>query len=229
MNPKNKCKDADSKLKKNREQKKRSMQKAREKLKADEILLEAAKAKERQRWHERKNKGFVKVVKELSDREQRRVRKKWRESSRKYRQQKSRDTETQLNTPPDSPPDRMQINPQNDMLIIPSTSRVESGRKVARENREKLLLNLKNVEITCKKFEKKAEKYRRKYHRLLKKFKKKTLQRMPHQGKKWHPFFKVKMKGFRGNSLLTLNFCRNKLSTPSVSKLCELHDELDSY
>lgn len=70
------------------------MQKAREKLKADEILLEAAKQKERQRWHERKNKGFVKTVKELSDREQRRVRKKWRESSREYRQQKSRDTET---------------------------------------------------------------------------------------------------------------------------------------
>lgn len=141
------------------------MQKAREKLKADEILLEAAKAKERQRWHRRKNKGFVKTVKELSNREQRRVRKKWRESSRKNRKQKSRDAETQLNTPPD----RMQINPQNDMLIIPSTSRVESGRKVARKNREKLRLNLKNVEIWCRKFENKAEKYRKKYHRLLKK------------------------------------------------------------
>lgn len=123
----------------------------------------------------------------------------------------------------------MQINPQNDMLIIPSTSRVESGRKVARKNREKLRLNLKNVEITCKKFENKAEKYRKKYHRLLKKIQEENPPEDATPREKMAPILQSKNEGVRGNSLLTLTFCRNKLSTPSVSKLCELHDELDSY
>lgn len=87
----------------------------------------------------------------------------------------------------------MQINPQNDMLIIPSTSRVESGRKVARKNREKLRLNLKNVEIRCKKFENKAEKYRKTYHRLLKKIQEENRPEDATPRKKWHPFFKVKI------------------------------------
>lgn len=164
------------------------MQKARDKLKADEILLEAAKAKERQRSTKEKIKVLWKLWRSW-DREQRRFRKKWRESSKKYRQQKSRDTETQLNTPPD----RMQINPQNDMLIIPSTSRVESGRKVARNNLEKLRLNLKNVEIRCKKFESKAEKYGKKYHWLLKKIQEENPPEDATPRKKWHPFFKVKI------------------------------------
>lgn len=43
---------------------------------------------------------------------------------------KRRDAEMQLNTPPD----RMQINPKNYKLIITSTSRVESGGKVAEKN-----------------------------------------------------------------------------------------------
>lgn len=166
MNPKRSSKDSDAKAKKRREQKRMSMQRAREKIKNDEALLEAAKAKERERWHKRKTEGSVKSVKELSNREQRRVRKKWRESSKKYRQQKKRDAEVLLNTPPDSP-----LMQQNDMLVNPSTSRVESGRRVARKNREKLRHNLKKAEIRCKKFENKAEKYRKKYQRLLMKVK----------------------------------------------------------
>jgi hypothetical protein len=55
------------------------MQKARDRIKKDENLLEQVELKERQRWHERKKQGKISLVGDLSGREQRRVRKNWSE------------------------------------------------------------------------------------------------------------------------------------------------------
>ena len=53
---------------------------------------EAAKEKERLRWHTRREQHKVRVVADLTARERRSVRKKWRETKAEYRKKTAKDT-----------------------------------------------------------------------------------------------------------------------------------------
>ncbi|KAG8279411.1 hypothetical protein J6590_106200, partial [Homalodisca vitripennis] len=89
MAPRKKIKDKDA-IEKRREQKKLSMRRAREKIKLNHALHEEVKKTERERWHKRKESGNVVGISTLSKREQRALRRDWRQRSKKYRREKKR-------------------------------------------------------------------------------------------------------------------------------------------
>lgn len=78
-------KQSEEALRRRREQKKEYMRKARERLKADPLLHAEIKRKDRERYQEAKKQGKVKLIQELSRKEQRRTRKMWRQRAQKYR------------------------------------------------------------------------------------------------------------------------------------------------
>lgn len=140
------------------------MQKARDKIKEDQALYEQAKLKERQRWHERRSQGKVNLIDDLSERDQRRVRKKWREGYKRCVDKKNKAKAMQEFVDGNSP----QPSENEDELLnpLPSTSRRESGRKKARKNREALKKKLQSTEETLKILERKLAKYKKRNQRL---------------------------------------------------------------
>lgn len=77
------------KLDRKRDQKKNSMKRYRQRLKQDPVALEEARRKDRERKKKKKEQGSVKTIKDLTPREQRNLRKYWREHSQKYRNKKN--------------------------------------------------------------------------------------------------------------------------------------------
>lgn len=102
------------------------------------------KLKRRQNYKKLKEDGKIKLIKDFSSREQRKIRKEWRTRSSKYRRNK-KDNENmeefiESNTPPQSP-EAMEVH----NAMQPSTSRQkESGRKISRQNRDRKTKKLKN-------------------------------------------------------------------------------------
>ncbi|KAJ8890438.1 hypothetical protein PR048_009947 [Dryococelus australis] len=123
------------------------MQRTREKLKFNPTLYEEAKRKERHQWHDRQKTGKVKTVKDLRNREKRAIRKDWRGISKRYcenkKQQETAENFDNVNTPPRSPFNKEEV--LNKPLPIQSTSRVESGKKKVRRNRDKMRKELKEM------------------------------------------------------------------------------------
>lgn len=122
---------------KRRECKKLSMRRAREKLTENPDFLEEARRKDRERKkQQRKN------IDELSNRDKRQQRKKWRKYSRTYRanvkNKEHMDKVLENDTPPQSPGGLVGMSP-------PSTSRKESGKKVRRRERRKLRKELEDL------------------------------------------------------------------------------------
>lgn len=128
-------KKAKDDLERRREQKKPSMRRAREKLKANKELQEAAKKREVERWHKRKEEGKIVGISELSEREKSKKRKTWRKWAQTHANKCKNALETELfvekNTPPSSPGFA-----NGELQPVPSTSREESGKRVARRNRD---------------------------------------------------------------------------------------------
>ncbi|KAG8241924.1 hypothetical protein J6590_108299 [Homalodisca vitripennis] len=163
MAPRKKIKDKDA-IEKRREQKKLSMRRAREKIKLNHALHEEVKKTERERWHKRKESGNVVGISTLSKREQRALRRDWRQRSKKYRREKKRLEEVDhfldKNTPPNSPE-------CNDMPQAgPSTSRVSSRKKIARKNREKMKKDMEKLQEKCEVLEKRVMKYKKRIQRM---------------------------------------------------------------
>ncbi|CAF4947295.1 unnamed protein product [Pieris macdunnoughi] len=119
----------EEKKKRRREQKKLSMRRARSKL--DAVALEERRKKDRERYH-RKKEGLIKTIKDFRPRDQRQVRKIWREKA-KLRREKEKIKKTteqiiQENTPPSSP------CPSSSS----SFSRISVGKAVAARNKQKI-------------------------------------------------------------------------------------------
>lgn len=60
-----------------------------EKIKSDPILLAEYKEKERQKYLKKKEKGQRKSIQDMTPREQRKIRKKWKKYSTDYRKKKT--------------------------------------------------------------------------------------------------------------------------------------------
>ncbi|XP_047026178.1 uncharacterized protein LOC124634596 [Helicoverpa zea] len=137
-----------------REQKKLSMRRARAKL--TEAAVEEIRKQDRERYHKKKDRGDIKTIDQFTPRQQRQIRKMWREKSKKRRQllkmRKATESLIQENTPPASPSS--------------SLSRVESGRAVAARN--KRARKAENEALKKKVFQmgKVIKKYRMRIRRL---------------------------------------------------------------
>nr|CAI5869020.1 unnamed protein product [Callosobruchus analis] len=161
------------------------MLKLRGRIKSDPAKYEDSKRKEGERYNARKAAGKIKSVKDMTPREQRRMRKEWRvEFNNRYKKKKeSRQLETFLDehTPPNSPdvPDRFEEENviQDDMprktspeIIVPTRQSVSrqflTGEKLKKKNRKKLNGKIKQLESSLKKSEMRARKYKKRYYRL---------------------------------------------------------------
>ncbi|XP_054720463.1 uncharacterized protein LOC129230093 [Uloborus diversus] len=136
------------------------MRRAREKLKADPEKYEEVKRKDKER-----KKSSRKKICEMSDREKRKIRKGWRERAKKHRE-KIKEIEQALlivGTPPQSP--QHHDVPEN----TPSHSRVASGYKKRKQNRELMKIELDKLKEQNMKLKRQRDKYKQKYFRAVSK------------------------------------------------------------
>ena len=146
-----KKKASEKELTKRREMKKLSMRCAREKLRQENID-KYEEIKKQDREHKRATR---KKVAQMTDRERRQIQKEWHERARRYRQRKKEEAQqcAVFFTPPDSP--------LPDQPIVHSTSRIDSGRKTRRRNRELLNKELMTLKQENEKLRKKADRYKK--------------------------------------------------------------------
>lgn len=166
---------SESEIRKKREKCKESMRRLREQIKSDPIKYEESKKKERERYHGRKAAGKIKSIKDMNTREQRHIRKIWRQKvkARSDKNKVNQRLETFLleTTPPNSPR-RSPLMADNritprDEACRPSGSRQSlTGQKIRRKNREELKNKIDLLTKKLKKSEKRCRKYRTRYYRL---------------------------------------------------------------
>lgn len=151
------------------------MRRARERLKNDSEKYEEVKKKDRERYHKKKEAGELKSIKDLTRRDQKAMRNQWKIRSQNYRNRvKAKQQRVhefiELNTPPASPafPQLQEINitPRNEDVPLPSTSRSASGKRTSRRNRDKRLIENKQLKEKVRTLEKKLCKYKTKISRL---------------------------------------------------------------
>ncbi|CAH1110629.1 unnamed protein product [Psylliodes chrysocephalus] len=175
--PCKKGKEGDEKFKKRTEQKKLSMRRAREKLKSDPIKHEEVKKRDRERYKKKKEAGLIPRIKDLSRREVKDFRKKWRERSKQHRlakKAKEKLTKFIKDISPLPTPDHdveLQLLHHNNNVQIPSTSRIACGRKIIKKNREKWRREREKLTENLKKVTNQRNRYKSKCSRLRKKLK----------------------------------------------------------
>ncbi|XP_072399443.1 uncharacterized protein [Diabrotica undecimpunctata] len=138
-------------------------------------IIEEEKRKARERYRARKEAGKVKRIDELSEREQRNIRKCWREKSKKsYYAKKERETlSAQLNEiiPSFTPvPEEFaeDITPQQNPQ--PESSRQSlKGKQIVRRNRKRMKKEIELLKAKLERTCKKVSKYKKRYERLKKK------------------------------------------------------------
>ncbi|KAL0869426.1 hypothetical protein ABMA27_007661 [Loxostege sticticalis] len=145
-----------------REQKKIVMRRLREKIKRNPVALAEKRKKDREYYYKKKEKGLVKTIKDLPPRDQRKLRKKWREDSKKRREikkiQRSAQNLLDRETPPPSP------------ASLPSSlssSRVSSGKIIAARNRRRLANENLHLRHQLKNLERKLRMYQKRDERRL--------------------------------------------------------------
>ncbi|CAH1118147.1 unnamed protein product [Phaedon cochleariae] len=162
-------KKTDRELDKRREIKKLSMRRARERLREDPVKYAEEKKKDRER-----KKLSRRPVQDLSEREQRRIRKKWRERSKRYRDGKRNAERARVYennflesiTPPDSPQTIQQ--PQQPLVEANghrNTTPRERGKKIARKNRDRMRNEIENLNKLVKSLQKTVNKYKKRASR----------------------------------------------------------------
>nr|CAI5844105.1 unnamed protein product [Callosobruchus analis] len=148
-----------------------SMRKLRESIKNDPVRHEEAKKKDRERYYARKAAGKIKGVADMTEREKRAIRKKWKDRSKKK------------TTPPPSPQQQpIQAIQEQDVSVeienqvhalctnkqSSSRSRVLCGEKIRRNNRRKQNIKIKELEKKLQDAEKNVRKYKKRVQRLKK-------------------------------------------------------------
>ncbi|KAH3875687.1 hypothetical protein DPMN_038961 [Dreissena polymorpha] len=108
---------------------KERMARWRAKQRAERASNELYKQRERERNQRRKETGQFKSVENMTPREKRQVRKRWRQNSREYRERKN--TSAHILTPPTSP----NTNEENPNPIPDDNRRSLSMRSLARKRK----------------------------------------------------------------------------------------------
>ena len=145
---------------------KERMARWREKQRADPDAHARNKQRERERNQKRREEGKIKTIGDMSDREKRLARKRWRENSKYYRQRQK--VTSTLMTPPTSPEhgllendqriERVENNRSNRMKKQHARKRKNEKAKCYRKN--------KNLQIKLKFQARLTEKYKKRYNRL---------------------------------------------------------------
>lgn len=155
--------------------KKREAEKARlARIKSNPIKLAEYKEKQRLQYLKKKEKGQRKNVKEMTPREQRMTRQKWKKYSSDYRHKKQLLKQTthnfmQQNTPPNTDDElgSVEIRP-----IINEDQRAKEAKKRSEKQRKYRNKELKRMQAVVSKLKTKLNSQRQKYKRVKKKLKK---------------------------------------------------------
>lgn len=164
---------------------KREAEKARlAKIKSDPIKLAEYKEKQRLQYLKKKEKGQRKNIEQMTPREQRTTRKKWKEYSLKYRQKTHQLKETtnrfiRENTPITTD-DEMQPIEEN-RPVFQEDRRVKEAKKRSERQRKSRNKQLKKMAAVVSKLKTKLNTQRQKYKRVKKKLKKvvKSIEKTP--------------------------------------------------
>ncbi|KAK9875352.1 hypothetical protein WA026_007750 [Henosepilachna vigintioctopunctata] len=124
---------------------------------------EEMEEKERQKYQKKKEKGTRKLVKDMSPREHKAVKKTWKEHCTKYRAKKKNLKEITNTFIRENTPDSIEPTVE---CRAPSRSSVAARKKEAKKKREKIL---KEKDHKIQEYKQKFEKYKRRLQRLKKK------------------------------------------------------------
>nr|CAH7714535.1 unnamed protein product [Callosobruchus chinensis] len=137
----------------------------RKQIREDPVKRQEQREKERQKYLKQKQNKVKKSVEDMTPREKRQVRKKWKENSKKYRlRKKQTDMEMSLlksNTPPASSDEENQ--PPN----LNVSFQRQIGRKIANRNKIKRYREKKATARKMQDLKRMVELYKKKYYRLL--------------------------------------------------------------
>ncbi|XP_061598342.1 uncharacterized protein LOC133461445 [Cololabis saira] len=133
----------------------------RERRNADQQRREQYLEKEREKWKRDRETGKKKGINEISEREKRAKRKKWREAKQKVRARNKGSALQQSETPPATPPSSSTENQPE-----PGPSRQQrQGERIRRRTKQKLKQRIEELEAQIQKVKSKAEKYKKRYYR----------------------------------------------------------------
>lgn len=128
-------------------------------MKDDPIKRELQKQKERIKYENKKRRKQVKSVKEMTPREVRCKRNKWRKYSNDYYKRKQN-----TDVLPDSPPCSTSSSPTQ-LGVLPVQK--NSGRKRIHMDRNKIIQRNRRLILENERLKKSKEKYRRRYYRII--------------------------------------------------------------
>lgn len=131
-------------------------------IKSDPQRYELQKEKEQKKYENKKKKKVVKLVKDMTPRENRVARKKWRDKKRNLKKRKQGLRKALSETPPQSE-DEMQDN-QPDQNV-----QISSGKKRIRRDRSKIIKRNKKLLQINANLKRQRDMYRKRYERALKK------------------------------------------------------------
>lgn len=126
-----------------------------------EEQIKQKREKDLERYHRLKRENKIKTVADKTPRELRKLRKYWRESSKKYRAKKKAELNAINNTPPVSCDESLNEETQSSQKV--------RGRKKVRKDRAKVYRTVNKQNIYIKKLERKVEKYKKRLQREKKK------------------------------------------------------------
>ncbi|KAK5640405.1 hypothetical protein RI129_011216 [Pyrocoelia pectoralis] len=161
----------DKALEKRRRQKREAEQRRRDAIKSNAEIYEEDKKKERERYHRRRHEKKIKTINEVSERQKRNIRKRWKKASSSYRMKQKTNENLQKfldeTTPPSSPANN-EHGPGDFVNCSGSSRQSIAGRKRVLRARSATVRRLKQLEKEMEKYKKKATRYKVKYHRLKK-------------------------------------------------------------
>jgi hypothetical protein len=146
-----------------REQKKILIRRLREKIKKNAVALEEKRKKDRDYYYKKKEKGLVKTINDLPPRDQRKLRKKWREHSKNVAQSKRYSGLHKICLTGKLP----HLLTFHLSLPSSSTSRVSSGKIVAVRNRSRLTNENLHLRQQLKNLKRKLRMYQKRNERRL--------------------------------------------------------------
>ena len=151
----------------------------RERIQSDPVKAEAAKEKERKRWHERRQQKKVKGIADMTPRQARRARSNWRNAYHERKAKKEnlerieqQEAEVIAGTPPTSPPhsaenvipDHALPEPGPSVSSKPSSQK-KRGRKVVRRDRSACYRRNKKLQAELEEEKKKIQRLRKQLSR----------------------------------------------------------------
>jgi hypothetical protein len=161
-----------------REQKKLSMRRARAKM--TESAIEEVRKKDRERYHKKKERREIKTINDYTPREQRQIKKMWREKSKKRRELLKLKKQDVVELEGDNP----------STSTTSSRSRVSTGKIISARNRRRMKQENESLKKKIIDMRRELNKYKMRVRRLKEKENKKILDKA-----------KSKKKGFKNDEI----------------------------